>query len=144
MKLATLVFVGATLAAGFASAQSQQDSVRTQLQNQGYTNVQINQNGSRYFVQAQRGSETREIEYDGRTGEITHDNSRHDGGRDNDNGRHSENEGHERGHGDSGHSEGNEGGHSGGSDSDHGGSDHSGGGDSDHGGSEGGEGSDHD
>jgi len=75
MKLSTVIFSVAMLASGMASAQSSADSVRSQLTNMGYSNVQVNRSGNVYSVAAQRDGQTRLITYDAITGQILSDES---------------------------------------------------------------------
>lgn len=93
MKLASLVLVASTFAAGAALAQATtttpapapapapapvpapMDPVVTNLTNQGYTNVQVQQGAGTYTVTASRNGAVRTIVYDAATGQIISDSA---------------------------------------------------------------------
>lgn len=73
MKMKTVVFSVAALAANMAYAQTSADSVRDQLTNLGYANIEVVRNGDTYAVEAYRDGQKREITYNALTGEILSD-----------------------------------------------------------------------
>ncbi|AUH33656.1 PepSY domain-containing protein [Paracoccus tegillarcae] len=56
--------------AGAASAQSIDRQIRDQLRGQGFTNVQIERDDGKIAVDARRGNQKIELEYDTRTGRL--------------------------------------------------------------------------
>lgn len=73
MKLKTAIFSIAVVTASVANAQSSADSVRAQLSGMGYSNIQIERNGTTYKVEAYRDGQKRELQYNAQTGEILSD-----------------------------------------------------------------------
>lgn len=153
MKLTTFTLAATLLMTTFASAQSQVESVRSQLAAQGYTVTNVTRSGNQYTVTSQGNGKQRNVTFNAASGEVLSDDSNRssNGGHyveNDDNGRNHDNErdddygrGHESDDGGRGESD-----HSGRDDSDRGGndSDHSSGGDSDHGESDHDGGDDHD
>ena len=73
MKLKTAIFSIAVVTASVANAQSSADSVRAQLTEMGYSNIEIQRSGTTYTVEAYRDGQKRELRYNAETGEILSD-----------------------------------------------------------------------
>jgi len=73
MKLSTFALIAATLTGSAVMAATPVDSVLNQLNQNGYTNVTVEQIGQVYKIKASLNGQTRELVYDAQTGKLLSD-----------------------------------------------------------------------